>query len=145
MKPASDRIWPTLDSPHQGWPAYHPPFPDREAPIRVVGLLLNVKPGLPWWFSSLRVQYCHCCGSGHCCGMGSIPGLGLSTCWGCGRKKEKKNSQEVSNIPTPVGISFLHTFPKGLDNSNIHFIKPCHIQSHSTNTYRAAVMYQALY
>ena len=30
--------------------------------------------GVPLWSSRLRIQYCHCCGSGCCCGVGSIPG-----------------------------------------------------------------------
>jgi len=38
---------------------------------------------VPWWLSRLRIQHCHCCGSGDCCGMGSNPGLGTSTCHSC--------------------------------------------------------------
>ena len=34
--------------------------------------------GVPLWLSGLRIQHCHCCGSGHCCGTGSIPGPGTS-------------------------------------------------------------------
>ena len=29
--------------------------------------------GVPWWLSRLRIQHCHCCGSGCSCGSGSIP------------------------------------------------------------------------
>ena len=28
--------------------------------------------GIPWWPGGLRIQCCHCCGSGHCCGTSSI-------------------------------------------------------------------------
>ena len=39
---------------------------------------LNIKKtGFPFW---LRIQCCHCSGSGHCCCVGSIPGLETSTC-----------------------------------------------------------------
>ena len=34
--------------------------------------------GVPWWCSGLRIQHCHCCGSGRCSGSGVIPGPGTS-------------------------------------------------------------------
>ena len=43
-------------------------------------------PGVSWWCIGLRIQLCHCCGSGHCCGMGSIPGPGTFACCGCSQK-----------------------------------------------------------
>ena len=42
-------------------------------------LLLKLrKSGVPSWDSALRIQHCHCYGSGCCCGTGSMPGLGTS-------------------------------------------------------------------
>jgi len=35
----------------------------------------NIKPGVPWWLSRLRIQ---CCCS---CGVGSIPDLEISAYW----------------------------------------------------------------
>ena len=37
----------------------------------------------------LRIQCCHCCGSGCCCSSGLIPGPGISTCCGYGQKNDK--------------------------------------------------------
>ena len=42
--------------------------------------------GVPLWCSGLRIQHCHCSGSGHCCDLGLIPGLGTSTCHRCGQR-----------------------------------------------------------
>ena len=44
----------------------------------------------PGGWAGLRIQHCHCCGSGCCCGAGSIPDRGISTCWGRGQKNKKK-------------------------------------------------------
>ena len=41
---------------------------------------LKAHARVPLWFSSLRIWWCHCYGSGHYCGPGSIPGPGTSTC-----------------------------------------------------------------
>ena len=46
------------------------------------------------WHRSLRIQHCHCNGSGHCCGMGLIPGLGTSICHGQAKKKKKERKKE---------------------------------------------------
>ena len=46
--------------------------------------------GIPLWPSRLRIQFCHCCGSGHCCAVGSVPGLGTSNAMGMAKKKKKK-------------------------------------------------------
>ena len=50
--------------------------------------------GVPWWLSGLKMQHCHCCGSGQFCGAGSIPGPGTSACCRCGQKKKKKKKRE---------------------------------------------------
>ena len=42
---------------------------------------------VPWWLSGLRIQRCHCCGSGYSCGMGLIPGLRTFTCYGYSPRK----------------------------------------------------------
>ena len=42
----------------------------------------------PWWLSRLKIQHCHCCGSGCCCGSVSIPGLGTSACLRHGLKNK---------------------------------------------------------
>ena len=42
--------------------------------------------GVLWWLSGLRIQRCHCCGSGYSCGTGSIPGPGTYTCLRHGQK-----------------------------------------------------------
>ena len=34
----------------------------------------ELKGGVPWWLSGLRIWQCHCYGSGHCCGRGLISG-----------------------------------------------------------------------
>ena len=49
--------------------------------------------GVCWWSSRLRIQQCHCCGSGCCCGAGSIPGLGTLSCQGYNWKKKKKKKE----------------------------------------------------
>jgi len=45
--------------------------------------------GIAWWHSRLKIQLCHCSGSGCYCGVGLTPGLETSTCLGCGQKKKK--------------------------------------------------------
>ena len=40
------------------------------------------------WSSGLRIQHCHCSGSGRCSGAGSVPSLHTSTCHS---QKKKKN------------------------------------------------------
>ena len=73
---------------------------------------------VPWWFSRLRIQQCHCCGSGHCCGVGLIPGPETSTCQGCGKeRKEKKNSKNPSITEGYRGTSFLASYPKWSSNA----------------------------
>ena len=54
--------------------------------------------GVPWWYSRLRIQHWHYCGSGYCNGVGSIPGLGTSTCHGHGQKKVTFYIYPKSNI-----------------------------------------------
>ena len=49
----------------------------------------NMLLGVPWWPSKLRIQHCHCRGSGHCCGPGSIPGPGTHTCLRYGQTNKK--------------------------------------------------------
>ena len=41
---------------------------------------------VPWWHSRLRIQHCHCCGTGHSCGIGLTPVLGTCACCRCGQK-----------------------------------------------------------
>ena len=43
----------------------------------------------------VRIQCCHCSGSGRYCDMGSIPGPGLSTCCGYSQRKKKKKKNDV--------------------------------------------------
>ena len=51
------------------------------------------------WLSRLRIQFCHCSGSGGCCGTGSSPGPGTFTCHGCGQKNVKE--EIISNMQFP--------------------------------------------
>ena len=41
--------------------------------------------GFLWWFSSLKIWPCHCCG------MGLIPGPGTSICWEHAKNNNKEN------------------------------------------------------
>ena len=45
--------------------------------------------GVPLWHHGLRIQHCHCSGSGQCHGMGLIPGPKTSTCCRLGQKNPK--------------------------------------------------------
>ena len=45
--------------------------------------------GVPSWVSRLRIQDCHCCGTG------SIPDLGTPTCHGCGRPQKVIGSRKL--------------------------------------------------
>ena len=36
----------------------------------------------------VKIQHCHCCGSGGCCGSGLIPGWGTSSACRCGPKNK---------------------------------------------------------
>ena len=66
----------------------------RMWPTPLWKLYKNWYPGVPWWLSMLRIQHCHCCGSGSCSGSGSIPGQGTSTCCRCSQKrKTNKNNR----------------------------------------------------
>ena len=42
--------------------------------------------GVPLWCMGLKIQHCHCSGSGCHCGTGSVPALGTST--SCGRSQK---------------------------------------------------------
>ena len=54
----------------------------------------TLKTGISWQLSRLRIQHCHCCGSGHCCDTDSLlPGLGTSACHRCGQTNKQKPSQ----------------------------------------------------
>ena len=44
--------------------------------------------------SWLRIQNCHCSGSGGCCSAGLIPGLGTSICCRRGQKNKQTNKQK---------------------------------------------------
>jgi len=59
--------------------------------------------GGPWWLSRLRIQHCHCHGSGYFCGLGSVPGPETSICHGHSKKKKKKKKkkeEEEKNVLT---------------------------------------------
>ena len=43
------------------------------------------------WYSDLRIQCCHCSGSGCCCGGSLIPGPGTFIGYGCSQNINKKN------------------------------------------------------
>ena len=45
---------------------------------------------VPWWLSRLRIQHCHCYGSGYRCGTCLIPGLETFVGLRCNQKKKKK-------------------------------------------------------
>ena len=42
----------------------------------------NAEMGVPWWFSRLRIQHCHCCS------LGVVSGPGASACHGCSQKEK---------------------------------------------------------
>ena len=46
------------------------------------------------WLTRLRIQHCHCCGSGYICGSGSISGLGNSACHGNNQKKKRERKKK---------------------------------------------------
>ena len=46
-----------------------------------------------WWHNGLKIQHCHCCGSGHCCGASSISGLRASTCYRLSPKRERERER----------------------------------------------------
>ena len=50
--------------------------------------------GVPLWRSRLKIQPCHCRGSGRCSGAVAIPGLGPST----GHRHNQKNNNNVQNL-----------------------------------------------
>ena len=81
--------------------------------------------GAPRWLSRLRIQHCHCSGSGHCCGVGSIPGLGTFRCCGHDQKKEKKNPK---------------TWLRHIHGGQISFMYICIIHTHTqTHTHNLKV------
>ncbi|WP_251884210.1 hypothetical protein, partial [Klebsiella pneumoniae] len=49
--------------------------------------------GTPWWLSGVRIQPCHCCGSGYCHGTGSVPALGTSLCHRHSQNKQTNKKQ----------------------------------------------------
>lgn len=66
--------------------------------------------GVPWRYSELRMQRCHCCDSGYYCGMGSILVQGTSPCQEVRQKKKKNRMQTLesecySSNPDPALIS----------------------------------------
>jgi len=53
------------------------------------------KIGVPWWLGRLKIQCCHCCGSGRCCGSDSVLGPGTSTCSRHGQEKNKERNTKM--------------------------------------------------
>ena len=49
--------------------------------------------GALWWCSGLRIQHCHCCGSGHYCSIGLIPDPGTPICYRHGQKSKKQQGR----------------------------------------------------
>ena len=47
----------------------------------------------------LRIQHCHCSGSGHCCGMGLIPSLETSIYAGVAKKERGEPGKRLSTMP----------------------------------------------
>ena len=62
-------------------------------------------PGVSLWLSGLRIQCCHCWGSGCCSNADLIPGWANSTCPGYREKKKR--------MPVPVFTSICHIFRRG--------------------------------
>ena len=68
--------------------AHTPPFHFSSIPYLKV-----TSWGVSLWLNGLRIQHCHCCGSGYSCGMGSIPGPGTSK-----RKVNKRKEKKILKI-----------------------------------------------
>ena len=64
------------------------------------------------WVSGLRIQHCHCSGSGHSCGTGLITGPGTSACHGCGKKKKKKKNKVVCVCVSVCAGPCVHALPE---------------------------------
>lgn len=73
------------------------------------------------WLSGLKIQSCHCSGSGCCPGVGLVPGPKTSTCHGCGQKTPTR-SQKVFTFwpPSSSSPSLLHPLPL-VPNSDLFF------------------------
>ena len=56
--------------------------PTIELKFPQIQLFIKCIIGVLLWHSGLRIQHCHCCGTG------SVPGLGISTCHRHVRKKK---------------------------------------------------------
>ena len=56
--------------------------------------------GVLWWPNRLRIQCCHCCGSGHCYGACLTPCPGTPTCHRHSKKKKKKKKADDLNRHT---------------------------------------------
>ena len=77
-------------------------------------------PRGPWWLSGLRIQYCHCCGSGCCCDWSSIPGPGTSACLGLTQKNKclsrRRGAPEGSRAGTfPCQLRIQGFPPRGIE------------------------------
>ena len=67
---------------------------------------------VPWWWSKLRIQHCHCCGSGHS-GAGLISGPETSACLGHSQKeKGKKERKKDTSAFLELGKTKKNTPPK---------------------------------
>ena len=62
-----------------------------------IRLKKNQITGVPWWCHGLRIQCCHCPGSGCSSGTDSNPGPGTSACHKHGQKKKKKSQISILN------------------------------------------------
>ena len=56
--------------------------------------------GVPWWLSGLKIQWCHCCGSGPC------PGTGTSACHRWGKTKQNNSIQGLFVFPVVSSVDF---------------------------------------
>ena len=97
------------------------PHSDFSPVVTASGLSQIFYQGVPLWCSWLRIQCCHCSGSGHCCGTGVILGPGTFMCCRLGQKTQKKTQYAISSTQNkymalqefqrePVFLGGLNTF-----------------------------------
>ena len=56
-----------------------------------LSLIKNIRTGVLWWLSGLRIWHCHCCGSG------LIPDPGSCSCTAKRKKKKKEHQKYISS------------------------------------------------
>ena len=89
-------------------------------------------------FRGLRIQHCHCYGSGHCCGASSMPGLGTSAGCGHSQNTQNKNKTITSHLTFSFSTILRKCTPKirAFNQAKVTILSPVALKTQDVNVTR---------